>query len=183
MLRLALFALAVTLSACSASAPATTPGAALPSVPADTDAIAVAQPVAPTGDARLDAFLATVAAAIDRHDWRGVAALTAPEPLGVVFQTAQASGDAPRDAAARGLARMLGLRDIAAGAEPFARLDALRVVTLRSAATMNDLPGVAYAIEGDFRFQDGETVPTSFFVGGMGDGYGVVLPASSGSTR
>ena len=182
MLRLALLAFAVSLSACSTSAPRT-PAAALPSVPSDTDLVAVAQPVAPTGDARLDAFLATLAGAIDRHDWRGVAALTAPEPLAVAFQTAQASGDAPRDAAARGLARMLGLHDLAAGAEPFARLDALRVITLRSAAAMNDMPGVAYEIQGDVRFTDDATTDVSFLVGRLGDGYGVVLPAAAQPAR
>lgn len=183
MLRLAFLAAAVSLSACSGSAPAETPGAALPSVPADADVVAVAQPVAPTGDDRLDAFLADLAAAIDRHDWRGVAMYTAPEPLEIVFRTAQASGDSPRDAAARGVARMLGLRDIAAGADPFARLDAVRVVTLRTVGAMNDLPGVQYVVEGDLRLDSGETLPMAFQVGALGDGYGVVLPTASGTPR
>ena len=182
MLRSVLLAAAL-LSACTASAPATTPAAALPSVPADPTAVAVAQPVAPTGDDALDAFLASFAAAIDRHDWRGVAGLSAAGPLDAAFQAALAAGDAPRDAAARAVAGVLGLDDVADGDSPFERLDAVRVITLRQVGAVNDLPGARYEVEGDVRLEGGETVPMAFYVSARGDGYAVGRAESSGTVR
>ena len=159
--------------------------AALPSVPGDPDRMAAAQPVAPTGDDELDAFLSGFAAAMDRHDWRGVAARSDARLLDARVDADRADGDTPRQAAARALARLMGLDGIAADAAPFERLDAVRVITLRSVMAINDLPGARYLVEGDLRFAGGDTLPMTLYVDRVGLGgsaYAATRPAG-GSNR
>lgn len=192
MLRTALAALVVSASACSVPPPSGLEAppshraeAALPSVPGFGSRVAEAQPVAPTGDAELDAFLAGFAAAVDRHDWRGVAARSDARLLLADFDAAVGAGDAPRQAAGRALARLFGLGAVAESPAPFDRLDAVRVITLRTTMAMNDLPGVRYLVEGDLRMDDGSTLPLTLHIDRVGLGgtaYAVTLP-SSGAAR
>ena len=75
----------LTLAACAGSPrplvpDASGPYAGIPHVAGD-NLTAEANPVAPTGDDRLDNFLADLAAAIDRHDWYGVAEFADPRRL------------------------------------------------------------------------------------------------------
>ena len=65
------------LGACATAPP--DPYRALPAAP-PPEAVALAHPAVPTGDVALDAFLADLAASVDRQAWRAVAEAFEPEP-------------------------------------------------------------------------------------------------------
>ena len=170
MPKITLAAVAVALGAgllggCATAPP--DPYRALPAAPPPA-AVAVAHPAVPTGDVALDAFLADLAAAVDRQAWRAVA--EAFDPDAYASAVAQARGGAASDqaAAVAVVARTLGLQDVFGAASP--SLDALnqiRVVTFREAARR---PDGSVRVTGDVRLEDGRTVGLAFGVreGGAG---------------
>ncbi|MEM1056691.1 MAG: hypothetical protein AAGI52_14310 [Bacteroidota bacterium] len=141
------------------------PYAGIPSVEA-TGPVAEAQPIFPTGDPELDAFLADLAAAIDRHDWRGVAQRM--EPVGFTeqraFLAANGSAEAP---AAQLIAETLGIGDLYHASPGWDGLDQIRVVTFREYAVQT--PGIAGGeaielISGTVRLENGRTLPLSLSI-------------------
>lgn len=183
---LALAALALVASACapSAPAPAETPEhliapqyRVLPSVPA-TETVAEAQPAVPTGSLQLDAFLAELAAALDRHDWRGAAARFDPAAYAEQWALISGAGASDEAAAVQALAETLGMQGLLQPydtfrSDPLSRLERLRVVTFREVESRR--MGVA-EVRGDVRLDDGARVPLLFSVQPMGDTYVVVVP-------
>lgn len=178
-----LFALA---SACAPSAPDThetpehliaTQYRVLPSVPA-TEPVAEAQPAVPTGNRQLDAFLAELAAAIDRQDWRGAASRFDPAPYAEQWALIVGEGRSEVAAAVQVLAETLGVQGLLQpydtfAADPIARLDRIQVVTFRDVELSR--MGTAQ-IRGDVRLDDGSRFPLLFSIQPMGDSYAVVVP-------
>ncbi|MEO0560363.1 MAG: hypothetical protein AAF170_19520, partial [Bacteroidota bacterium] len=183
---LALLFLASVASACASSPPEAveTPEhllapqyRVLPSVPA-TEPVAEAQPAVPTGNRQLDAFLAELAAALDRHDWRGVAARF--DPAQYAEQWALVTGDGANDGAAavQVLAETLGMQGLLQPigtfeADPVSRLERIQVVTFREVEPRR--MGTAQ-IRGDVRLDDGSRLPLQFSIQPMSDTYAVVVP-------
>lgn len=123
---------------------------------------AVAAPAAPTGDRKLDAFLEDFASAIDRGDWYAVARMLEAPAYADLHDAAVASGATPEEAAARLIAGAIGLGSLEeTGATPFAGLDRIRVVTLR---TTTELRTGVTRIQGDVRLDGGQTADLSAFV-------------------
>lgn len=149
----------------------------LPSVPA-TEPVAEAQPAIPTGNAALDAFLAELAAALDRHDWRGVASRFDPASYAEQWALISDDGASEEAAAVQVLAETLGMQDLLQprdtfGADPVSRLERIQVVTFREVDPRR--MGTAQ-IRGDVRLDDGTRLPFQFSIQPMGDGYAVVVP-------
>lgn len=181
---LAFLGLAALASACSSSAPTPVPEhllapqyRALPSVPA-TEPVAEAQPVVPTGTRQLDAFLAELAAALDRHDWRGVAAAFEPESYAEQWALIQESRQNAVASAVQALAETLGMQGILRPYDTFEdapvdRLERLQVITLREV-----IPRSAGTVQvrGDIRLDDGSRIPLDFLLQPIGDTYVVVVP-------
>lgn len=167
------------LTACSGSAPAADtdgPYAGIPRV--DTEGpVATAQPVIPTGDPVLDEFLAGFAAAIDRHDWRGVAARMDPETF--AEQRALLTADGSEEPAAQLIAESLGLGRLYHDAPGWSGLESIRVVTFREHGVQT--PGIAGGeafdlIDGTVRLENGQTLPFSFTIAQRGGAHVVIVP-------
>ena len=174
-------AVLVALAGCATQRPApdaSGPYAGIPAVAA-REPIAEAQPVVPTGDDELDEFLGDLAAAIDRHDWRGVARTMEPEAFGeqrALIEAERASG-----AAAQVIGETLGLGDVVdyTGADPWRALDRIQVITLRQVAV--NTPGIVsgeqtYSISGDVRLDSGQTLTLEFTVASRGGAYVILVP-------
>ena len=166
-LPLALLALAACAGSPTPLAPeASGPYAGIPEVKSD-GMTAEAQPVAPTGDNELDAFLADVAAAIDRHDWYTVAKVMEAGSFAeqrALIETKRSDG-----AAAQIIGETLGLGSLVdyTGGRPWKGFDTIEVITLRSA--MMNTPGIAggeasVTVEGDVRVASGDTLPIQFTI-------------------
>ena len=161
-----------------ALAPACTPPgvqySAVPSAPKAATRPAEAQPVAPTGDRQLDAFLAEFASALDRHDWYAVARWLDPPTYADLHDEGVAAGATPEAAAATLIASALGLDALApSGAEaPFAGLDRILVVTLREASEIGS--GVT-RVQGDVRLADDSRLALNAFVQKASGRYRLVL--------
>lgn len=148
------------------------PYASLPAAP-PPGAVAEAQPVVPTGDPALDAFLADLAAAVDREAWRAVAEAFDPDAYAEQFALVRRAAASDEAAAAQVVAETLGLGALLDGRPSVERLNQIRVVTLRTAERSPD--GTAQ-ITGDVRLADGRTLPLSFTVQTVGGAYRVVVP-------
>jgi hypothetical protein len=126
----------------------------------------------------LDVFLAELAAALDRHDWRGVAAAFEPESYAEQWALIDASRDNAEASAVQALAETLGMQPILRPYDtladaPVARLERLQVVTFREV-----LPGSTGGVQvrGDVRLDDGTRIPLDFSLQPMGDAFVVVVP-------
>ena len=185
---LILFGLVCVVSACASTPP---PGAvpgppevllapqyrALPSVPAG-EPIAEAAPVVPTGEASLDVFLAELAAALDRHDWRGVVAAFEPDRYAEQWALIQGSRDNAEASAVQALAETLGMQGVLRPYDtlenaPVQRLNRLHVVTFREVVPNSD---GSVLVRGDVRLDDGSRHPLDFSLQPMGDTFVVVVP-------
>ena len=161
-----------------ALAPACTPPgvqySVVPSAPKASTRPAEAQPVAPTGDRQLDAFLAEFASALDRHDWYAVARWLDPPTYAELHDAAVAAGATPEAAAATLIASALGLDALAPSGDeaPFAGLDRTLVVTLREASAIGS--GVT-RVQGDVRLADDSRLPLNAFVQKASGRYRLVL--------
>ena len=136
----------------------------------------MAHPAVPTGDDALDAFLADLAASVDRQAWRAVAEAFEPEPYAERVAAARAGAGSDEAAAVAVVAATLGLSGVFGDAAPsLDGLNRIRVVTFREATLR---PGGAARVTGDVRLDDGRTVGLAFDVreGGAGR-YRVVVPA------
>ena len=123
---------------------------------------AVAAPAAPTGNRQLDAFLETFASAIDRGDWYSIARMLEGPAYAEQHDAAVASGMTPEAAAAHLIASAIGLGALEEmSAAPFAGLDQIRVVTLR---TTTALPGGVTRVQGDVRLDGNQTADLNAFV-------------------
>ena len=161
------------LGACATAPP--DPYGALPAAP-PPEAVALAHPAVPTGDVALDAFLADLAASVDRQAWRAVAEAFEPAAYAERVAAARVGAGSDEAAAVAVVAETLGLSALFGGVAP--SLDALnriRVVTFRQATRR---PDGSARVTGDVRLDDGRTVPLAFDVreGGAGR-YRVVVPA------
>ena len=161
------------LGGCATAPP--DPYRALPAAPPPA-AVAMAHPAVPTGDPALDAFLADLAASVDRQAWRAAAEAFDADAYAEAVAEARPGAGSDQAAAVAVVARALGLSDVFGAASP--SLDALnqiRVVTFRQAARQ---PDGSARVTGDVRLQDGRTVPLAFEVrqGGAGR-YRVAVPA------
>lgn len=176
-----LAALVVVLAACGGSRVVipdqSGPYAEIPTVRAGM--VAEAQPVVPTGNPDLDDFLGEVAAAIDRHDWYGVARAMDPDAWGE--QRALIEAGRGGNAAPQIIAESLGLGDLATGSgrNPWSDLDRIEVVTFRDLAV--ETPGIAGGegftlISGDVRLASGETRRLDFRVVTRGGVYAILVP-------
>ena len=149
----------------------------LPSVPAE-EPIAEASPAIPTGNGQLDVFLAELAAALDRHDWRGVAATFEPDSYAEQWTLIQATRQNPVSSAVQALAETLGMQGILRPYDtlddaPLQRLERLQVVTIRDVTRQ---PGGDVQVQGDIRLDDGSRLPLDFLLQPMGDTYRVIVP-------
>jgi len=184
---LALLALVTLTSACASTPPdrvqappehlLATQYRVLPSVPAE-EPIAEAAPVVPTGDRQLDAFLAELAAALDRHDWRGAASMLEPDSYAEQWALIDASRQNAEASAVQALAETLGMQGILRPYDtltdaPAARLDRLQVVTFRE--VIPNLDG-SVTVRGDVRLDDGTRFPIDFLLQPMGDTFVVIVP-------
>ena len=162
------------LVAWSACAPPGLQYSAVPTAPEAATRPAEAQPVAPTGDRQLDAFLAELASALDRHDWYAVARWLDAPTYGDLHDAAVAAGATPEAAAATLIAGALGLDALApSGAEAaFAGLDRIRVVTLRESSAIGS--GVL-RVQGDVRLDDDSRLALNVFVQKASGRYRLVL--------
>lgn len=180
VLPLAVLLLAVApLAACGGSRVIpmeTGPYAGIPTVQAED--IAEAQPVVPTGDPALDAFLGSIAAAIDRHDWLGVAKAMDPEAWGE--QRALIEAERGVNAAPQVIAETLGLGDLARGqGDEWSGLESIQVITLREIAVRT--PGFAGGegftiVSGTVRLDSGQTRQFQFNVANRGGVYAILVP-------
>ncbi|MEM6327673.1 MAG: hypothetical protein AAF791_11205 [Bacteroidota bacterium] len=158
-------------------APADGPYAGVPSRPAEGP-IAMAQPVIPTGDDRLDDFLGELAAAIDRQDWLGVAQRMDPEVFPEQRALLERNGSA-ETAAPQLLLETLGIRSLTEAGPTWDDLGRIRVVTFRQHTVQT--PGIAGGdsfdlIDGTVRLDDGSTLPLSFTIASRGGAHVVVVP-------
>ncbi|GAB5534684.1 MAG: hypothetical protein Rubg2KO_09330 [Rubricoccaceae bacterium] len=185
MRRIALIALLSVASACSAPRVVSeTPDyllaeqyRVLPAAPTG-EPIAEAVPAIPTGDAALDRFLAELAAALDRQDWRGVVARFESESYAEQWALINESRQDPEGSAVQVLAETLGMQTIL---RPFGtlettlleRLDRIRVVTLRD---VSPSASGTVRVSGDVRLDDNTRLPLDFSLQPMGDTYAVVVP-------
>ena len=149
----------------------------LPSV-SDSEPVAEAQPAVPTGNRQLDGFLAELAAALDRHDWRGVAARFDPAQYAEQWAFITGEGASDDAAAVQVIAETLGMQRLLQPtdtfeADPLSRLGRLRVVTFREVEPRR--MGTAQ-IRGDVRLDDGTRLPLLFSIQPMGDTYAVIVP-------
>lgn len=176
--RLALPLAALALAACggprSVIPHQTGPYAGIPAVPAAE--IAEAQPVVPTGDPTLDAFLGDVAAAIDRHDWFSVA--RAMDPAAWAEQRGLIEAERGGNASPQVIAESLGLGDLARGSG-WDGLDQIQVVTFRELSVQT--PGFAGGegftlISGTVRLASGETRALDFRVVARGGAHAILVP-------
>ena len=165
----------VALVGCSSGPPLAPQYRAAPSVQVP-DAIAVAQPAAPTGDEALDEMLAELAAAIDRKDWRGVLFHFDPDAYAEQFALMSASDRDASSVAAQVLVETLGLSGVFTDGPSFEALDRVRVVTLRQVARLNDYPDAFYEVSGDVRLDGGETQPIRFQITRDEEAYRVLVP-------
>lgn len=178
---LLLTVVALVVAACSTTPDIIEPSddglyAGIPTV-AQNGPIATAQPVIPTGDPELDDFLAELAAAIDRKDWRGVALRMEPDAF--AEQRAFLTEAGRPAAAAQVIAETLGLGSLYHDSESWEGLDRIRVVTFRQHAVQT--PGIAGGegfdvIEGSVRLDDGTTLPLSFSILSRGGARVVAVP-------
>ena len=134
---------------------------------------AEAAPAVPTGDVKLDAFLAEFAAALDRKDWRAIARRLDAPTYADLHDAEVAGGATPAAAASALIADALGLATLAGTeAAPFSGLDRIRVVTIRDASEVND--GVV-RVRGDVRLDDDTRLPLNAFVRTVAGRYRIVL--------
>lgn len=183
-LPLALVAIsAIALAACAGSPQPLVPDASGPyaGIPAagGDGMTAEANPVAPTGDDRLDSFLADFAASVDRHDWYAVA--RAMEPSGFAEQRELIETERADGAAAQVIGETLGLGALVdyTGGRPWKTLNTIEVITLRSVTS--NTPGIAggepsYTIDGDVRTASGETLPLRFTLVTRDGNYVIQVP-------
>lgn len=178
-MRFTLLLPALLLAACSGSVPSADTDGPYAGIPrADTEGpVAMAQPVIPTGDPALDEFLAELAAAIDRHDWRGVAARM--DPGAFVEQRALLDADGSDEPAAQLIAETLGLGRLYHDAPGWSGLESIRVVTFRQHGVQT--PGIAGGeaydlIDGTVRLENGQTLPLSFTIAQRGGAHVVLVP-------
>lgn len=146
------------LGGCATAPP--DPYRALPAVP-PPETVALAHPAVPTGDAALDAFLADLAASIDRQAWRAVAQAFDADAYAARYAGVRDGAVSDEAAAVRVVAESLGLDLFGTAPPSLDGLGRIRVVTFREATRR---PDGSTRVTGDVRLDDGRTLPLAFGV-------------------